>query len=89
MTKDFLSGKKKIFAFILTVILNGLNDTLGLDLSQQTLDSATYIGGGYMAIEGVLDLVRSISNHFLTKAQITNTVQSQVAATVEQSYHGE
>lgn len=59
MTKDFLSGKKEFIAFIIAVLINGLNDTLGLDLSQHTLDTATYVGG-YVAIEGVLDIIRSL-----------------------------
>lgn len=75
MTKDILSGKKKIGVFLLAVLINGLNDVLGLGLSAHTLDAATYLGGGYVAIEGTLDIIRSVSNHFLQKKQIVTTSQ--------------
>lgn len=67
MTKDILSGKKKFLALIIAVLINGLNDALGLNLSVETLDAATYISGGFIAIEGILDIIRALSNHFLKK----------------------
>lgn len=59
---NFLSGKKKIFTFILLVALNGLNDVLGLNLSQQTITDVSALGGGYILIEGILDIVRAFAN---------------------------
>jgi hypothetical protein len=59
---NFLSGKKKMFTFILLVVLNGLNDTLGLHLSQQTITDVSALGGGYILIEGILDIVRAFAN---------------------------
>ena len=81
MAKDILSGKKKIGVLILAVLINGVNDVFGLGLTEQTLDTATYIGGGYVAIEGILDIIRSFSNHFIKKQEIQT-----VAANEERSH---
>lgn len=72
---SFLSGKKKWIAFIIAVLVNGLNDVLGLHLSAQTIDNTTWISGGYIAVEGALDLIRALSAHFKkpTISSVANT----------------
>lgn len=99
MSQGILAGKKKFLAFVITVLINGLNDTLGLDLSPNTLQAATYIGGGLIAVEGLLDVIRSLSNHFLQKKVVSQTVVTSDTGTavttttnavtdIEKSYHG-
>jgi hypothetical protein len=65
--KDFLTGKKKWLAFLLAVIVNGLNDTLGLGMDAETIQNITQGATGYIVVEGVLDLARSLTNHFKAK----------------------
>jgi uncharacterized membrane protein len=99
MSQGILAGKKKFLAFVIAVLINGLNDVLGLDLSTNTLDAATYIGGGLIAVEGLLDIIRSVSNHFLQKKVVSQTVVTSDTGTavttttnavtdIEKTYHG-
>lgn len=70
--KDFLTGKKKWLAFLLAVILNGLNDVLGLGMEPETINTITNGATGYIVVEGVLDLARSFLNHFKAKGEAKN-----------------
>ena len=83
MTKDILSGKKKFLALIIAIVINGLNDALGLNLSVETLDAATYISGGFIAIEGILDIIRALSNHFLKKNNAGGTKNADFETPIE------
>lgn len=50
-------SSKKIWVFLLLVILNGLNDTLQLNLSPEAINNITQGGTVYIVIQGVVDAV--------------------------------
>lgn len=70
--KDFLTGKKKWLAFLLAVLINGLNETLGLGIDADTVSNITTGATGYIVVEGVLDFTRSITNHLKAKGETKN-----------------
>lgn len=67
--KDFLTGKKKWIAFLLAVILNGLNDVLGLGMDTETIGNITMGATGYIVIEGVLDFTRALTNYLKARGE--------------------
>jgi|GEM_PF-5970513 len=67
MVKDMLSGKKKWIALVLSILLNGANETLGLGISSETIAQVTDGATVYIVIEGVVDVVRAITNHLSKK----------------------
>lgn len=62
ITKMNLSGKKKILAIGVAILINGSNDVFGLGLSQNTITNISALGGGYVLVEAIIDVVRSWVN---------------------------
>lgn len=65
--KSFLTGKKKWLAFLIAVAVNGLNETLGLGISTDTVNNITQGATGYIVVEGALDFIRALTDYFKSK----------------------
>jgi hypothetical protein len=51
---------KKLFAFLLLIAVNGLNDVLGLHLTADTISRITSLGGTYIVAQAGVDAIKPI-----------------------------
>lgn len=51
---------KKLFAFLLLVLVNGLNDALGLHLTPDAITHITNVGGIYILAQAGVDALKPV-----------------------------